>query len=252
MARVAHEITPASKARPKILVSFTPDGPDHAPWLAETLATLTSAACQELREQGADVEVVDASKARHSPMDMDGILILGGGDVDPSMYGKPCGLDGLYGVSRDADQFETSLVREATATGTPVFGICRGMQVINVALGGDLIADLGSESIHKSHSQDDKMVDHPVLLVDTSNLAASLGVTSLQVRSSHHQALNRIGRGLKVAATASDGVIEAVEHEAAWVLGIQWHPEDAGSPEGQLRDLLKMFLNRCRRPVLSA
>ncbi len=169
-------------------------------------------------------------------------VILGGEDIAPEFYGGTRGYRGEGQHAERADEAQLALVHRAVAEGTPLLGICRGHQIIDVALGGTLLQDLGEGSAHRFDDVpiDLVMATHDVRTVPGSRLAASLGEVA-STRSAHHQAVDRLGDGLVVAARASDGLIEAVEHATAPVLGVQWHPEDPGAPRGQLDALLGLL-----------
>lgn len=176
---------------------------------------------------------------------VDGLLVLGGGDVDPALYAS-AGHPSIAGVDRRADDLELRLIDAARAAGRPILGICRGVQLLNVAFGGTLVEDLGSDSFHKDHTPADQMVEHPVMLVAETRLRELLGTGEATVMSSHHQAVDELGEGLIVSALAEDGIVEAIEVPASergeWILGVQWHPEHDRTPEGQLAALLGGFL----------
>jgi putative glutamine amidotransferase len=139
---------------------------------------------------------------------VDALLLSGGSDVDPALYGA-APHPKLGRVLRERDNFELALAREALARDLPLLGVCRGHQVLNVALGGTLVQDIPSVSLSAG-----------------TRLAALLGRERVGVNSSHHQAIDVLGTGLRVSALADDGLIEAVELESRrFVLGVQWHPE---------------------------
>lgn len=157
-----------------------------------------------------------------------GLILSGGGDVDPAHYGgTPHGAN--YGVSLERDRFELALARVAVQRlDLPLLCICRGMQVLNVALGGDLVAHIpdhfGNGVSHRHPER--RPVEHPVRIDPGSQIAGIFGVTTLAVRSWHHQAVGRLGAGLRAVAWSPDGVVEAVESEEhPFALGVQWHPE---------------------------
>lgn len=238
---------------PRILVSYSPSGPEHAKWLTRTLADFAHNVELELQEQGAISEFFDAGSAENRGEDVaevlvqfDGLLVLGGGDIDSSVYGNPSVGGPGYGVDRSADEAEIALVRTAASIGLPVMGICRGLQIINVAFGGNLIQDLGPKSIHQVHSTAPGMTDHEVSIRPGSLLSRAFPESSVSVRSGHHQAVRDLGVGLFAAAEAPDGVIEAIEHEKLWILGVQWHPEDNDTVPGQLASLIHAFTEQCR------
>lgn len=196
----------------------------------------TNRAVRAIASAGGDPMLVDISAPDRDPVALvgqfAGLLLLGGADIDPALYGAvphPT----TYGVDTEADRYEIAAVRGALDRGTPLVGICRGMQVLNVAAGGTLLQDLGAESPHLG-PPDTLMVTQQVRLVPDSRLGRILQRSEAAVRSGHHQALARVAEGFAVVARADDGVIEAIEHANTWAIGVQWHPED---PEADERDL---------------
>lgn len=164
---------------------------------------------------------------------VDGLLLSGGGDIDPAHFGAlPDKQLGYVDAVRDA--FELALYRAAKRQGKPVLGICRGLQVINVAEGGTLYQHLPDLPFTHQHSQQsaDGGPLHRVTLMD-SQLARAIGRRELAVNSYHHQAIERLGDNLQAVAHSADGIIEAIEGTGSpFVLGVQWHPElRAGDPE---------------------
>ena len=159
---------------------------------------------------------------------VDGLLCPGGVDINPLVYGEEA-LRDVTVMCREMDNFEISLVKEAVSQKKPVFGICRGMQIINVALGGTLIQDLVSQLNSKlCHYQDDKSdreLVHRVSVEKNTWTHKIFGQDNFEVNSYHHQAVKDLGSGLKAAAKATDGVVEALESEEAHVYAVQWHPE---------------------------
>src|SRR3990172_5638560 len=159
-----------------------------------------------------------------------GLLLTGGADVDPARYGAaPPPAPGAVHTARDAT--EVALLAAARERRLPVLAICRGIQLLNVALGGTLVQDLSSErpsAIRHDQPHDREARTHDVAIAADSTLAAATGATAIAVNSYHHQAVDRLGHGLRVTATALDGVIEGaeVEDRAWWVVAGQWHPED--------------------------
>lgn len=159
---------------------------------------------------------------------VDGLVLPGGGDVSPRHY-KGREHEAIYDVSEERDAFEMALARAALARGDqPLLCICRGLQVLNVALGGDLhvhLPDLGDNTV--AHRHPERLpTRHPASIQEGSRLAAILGTNRVSVLSWHHQAVHRLGRDLRAAAWAEDGVIEALEHETQpFCIAVQWHPE---------------------------
>lgn len=168
----------------------------------------------------------------------DGLVLTGGGDVDPALYGGDTLHHSLYEIEPERDRFEAGLVEASLREGRPILGICRGMQLVNVALGGTLITDL-VDAGHPPHGTVNGVkCRHDVILDPSSVLGRLLGSGRGAVSSSHHQAVGRIGRGLRVAARSEDGVVEGLETERPAggfsVLLVQWHPERMGAGESPL------------------
>jgi gamma-glutamyl-gamma-aminobutyrate hydrolase PuuD len=177
---------------------------------------------------------------------IDGVLLTGGGDVAPELYGGES--DNTMLVHRLRDDFEIALIKTAKANDLPILGICRGCQILNVALGGTLRNLRTEERLIESHLT---LTGHSVELIPESTLSDALGVAQLEdVISLHGQAVDRFGSGLRAAATGPEGVVEAVEadtdDEDIWIVGIQWHPELAVTDEIQNR-LFKAFIEQARK-----
>jgi putative glutamine amidotransferase len=180
-----------------------------------------------------------------------GVVLTGGEDVDPAEYGARTSPQ-TETPHRDRDKFELALVERAHQRGLPTLAICRGIQLVNVALGGTLVQDIHAEcpsNIEHERSKDREMRVHDVAIDRDSKLAAALGATKITVNSAHHQALARVADGLRVTARAPDGIIEGAEWEGDdwWMLGVQWHPEELvrdGKPWD--RGLFQAFANRVR------
>lgn len=182
---------------------------------------------------------------------LDGLVLTGGGDIEPGRFGEAAHPKTTL-VSGDRDALELELVDRALRDDVPLFGICRGLQVLNVALGGSLhqhIPDAVGDRVQ--HSQTDKrhVATHPVkLLAEGTRLGRILGTSELAVNSFHHQALKRLGRGLREVAWAPDQVIEAVEHEdeRRFVVAVQWHPEDLVEHDATARALFTAVVDAAR------
>lgn len=171
---------------------------------------------------------------------LDGLVLSGGGDVDPALYGGASAHPKLYGVHRERDATELALARAALERGLPTLGICRGCQIVNVAFGGSLIEHLpdevGDELAHRGEGPGTSNL-HAVELSPGSRVAEIVGELSPRTASSHHQALRRVAAGFEVVARAADGTIEAVErHDHPFFLAVQWHPEETAARDpGQQR-----------------
>lgn len=159
-----------------------------------------------------------------------GLLLTGGEDVDPSRYGAaPHPATGAPHVTRDAT--EIALFEAARHMKLPVLAICRGIQLVNVAMGGSLIQDIPSERpspVKHDRPEHDARRMHAVAVTAGTRLASALGATAVEVNSYHHQAVDRAAEGLRVVATAPDEIVEGIEGTDPewWLVGVQWHPED--------------------------
>lgn len=212
---------------------------------------LTATVVARLESRGVHVVRVNAAEADQAASELlasvDGLVVMGGADIDPSVYGESVTADNLHYLNASADQYEVDLVRAAASLDAPVFGICRGSQLINVAFGGNLIQDLGV-GIHVAavpgddQPVDDAWANHSVDIVSGTKVAAMLGDEPIDARVGHHQAVDRVGDGLLVSARAEDGVVEAVESAEGWIVGVQWHPEEAKADLEALDRLIDGFL----------
>ena len=144
--------------------------------------------------------------------------------------------DRVTGVDADHDDLDLACARAAIDLGRPLLAICRGHQVLNVALGGSLL----------QHIDDHRFVHHDVELEPGCRAALAIGHTRPVGHSVHHQAIDRVGDGLVVTGRAADGTIEAVELPGAWVVGVQWHPEDTADRDGDQQRLFDAFVAACR------
>ena len=156
-----------------------------------------------------------------------GFILAGGGDLDPVLYDGHA-TDQIYMVDAERDQSELALARAIIDAQLPCLAICRGIQVVNVALGGTLIEHLpnevGETVLHRAPPREP--IDHMVMIRDDSRLAALMGQSTIRVASWHHQAIRALGQGLQVVAQASDDTIEAVEMaDHPGLMAVQWHPE---------------------------
>ncbi len=159
-----------------------------------------------------------------------GLVLAGGQDVDPESYGRPPAGEGAW-IHRGRDEHELALLVAARAAGLPVLGVCRGLQIANVALGGDLVEHIDGHDAGARFALD----LHPVHVEDGTLLARATGGGELSVNSLHHQTVGALAGGLRPSATAGDGVPEAAEAlEGPWLVAVQWHPELMGNvPGGQ-------------------
>jgi putative glutamine amidotransferase len=178
-----------------------------------------------------------------------GLVLTGGEDVDPARYGEKRH-EKVRSVNAARDATETALIEEAQARGTPVLAICRGIQILNVALGGTLVQDISSEC-ETNIAHDDEGArnsrSHEVSVEPGSLIAKAIGTEHLTVNSFHHQSVKRVADGMRVTARSPDGIIEGIEStdEDWWVMAVQWHPEEmTDSAEPWDRGLFKAFARK--------
>ena len=234
----------ATAGRPRLaVVEVTGHRPDRPEYHAKVqvlnsrvASDAASAGWQVTRFAAADVTPAALLAAT---TDADAIVIVGGEDITPHFYGGATGYEAETHHFVAADEGQIALVRRAVELGTPLLGICRGLQIINVALGGTIDQHI-DDGIHRNVGVpiDEILSTHAVTLAATSGLADSLGGTEIEVQSAHHQSVARLGSGLVAAAFAPDGLVEALEHRTAPITGVQWHPEAPDAPAEQLPLLL--------------
>jgi len=203
---------------------------------------------EAVREAGGDpIELSNGDDPLAVLGGLDGLLLTGGPDVEPSQYGQAT--HPTTKVAQDRDKFELPLTQEAVKRDVPLFAICRGVQVLNVAEGGTLTQDIPSQvktdlnhavNVPKTHQT------HRIEVTPGSRLAETLGMTGASdtcpVNSRHHQALDQIAPGFNVSARAPDGVVEAIEKpDATFCLGVQWHPENFWRT-GEFKGLFDAFV----------
>ncbi len=225
-----------------VLVSLRPSGLGAA--VDAVVREFTDRAVRALEAAGGAPVLIDITAPEYDPETLPerfaGLLILGGADIDPARYGA-VPHPATYGVDTKADAYEITAVRAALDCGTPLVGICRGMQVMNVAAGGTLIQDLGAETPH--HGPPDAiMVTQRVHVEPDSRLGRILERAEVPVRTGNHQAVERVAEGFTVVARAADGVIEAIEHADTWAIGVQWHPEDPAADERDLAAIARALV----------
>lgn len=183
--------------------------------------------------------------------ELSGLLLTGGGDVDPARFGE-APHPTLYEVAPSRDTLEASAVHIALERRLPILAVCRGIQVLNVALGGTLFQDVGTDpGTQLQHSQPEPRDEptHKVKVEPRSRLAQVLGTDEIEVNSMHHQAVKALGRGLTAVAWAPDHIIEGVEgaDPSRFVLGVQWHPEELVGHSEPARRLFAALIESARR-----
>ncbi len=213
---------------------------------------------ESVRRAGGDPWVLDASADHPDTVigSVQGLLLAGGGDVHPDLHGAA--MHPTFSPAEPGrDIYEFELIERATAANLPLFAICRGIQVLNVARGGTLVQDIPTQVPDALDHRLAVPPNEPITLahevwIEKGSLLARItrealeGNDSCQVNSRHHQAVNRLGKGLVTTATAPDGIIEAIEDPSRrFCLGVQWHPENFYRT-GEFRSLFEGFIAACR------
>jgi len=190
----------------------------------------------------AGAEPVDLVPGTKTLPDLDGLLLPGGWDVDPSFYGERRD-ENLGETDPELDETELSLFHQARERGLPVLGICRGQQVINVAMGGSLVQHLEGHEVRalgRSH------LAHTIEVDPSSELGRAVGEHKIRVNSLHHQAIKDLADGLQQSASGEDGTVEGVESNDGLIVAVQCHPEELASDLPWARHLFERFVARAR------
>jgi putative glutamine amidotransferase len=214
-----------------------PHGDQAAAAPSRYIQALHRAGAHEAILQPVTVDVAEATKRLSR---FDGLLLIGGEDLDPSTYGaEPHPKLGETSAPRDS--FELPLVIAAIERRMPVLAVCRGIQALNVALGGTLHQHIDEESVNHGGTED--WVSHRVTIEPGSLLYKTLDAETVEPVSRHHQAVADLGEGLKATAWAEDGIVEGVEMDDGWVLGVQWHPELTAAEDPSQQRLFDGFVD---------
>ena len=248
-------------SRPRIGVAacFMHADPQRPVFKGKTLLYLENSLAHWLMDGGAVAYLLPQPSASVTAAELleplDGLVLQGGSDVSPDSYGEPP-IRPEWKGDEVRDRYESGLLRTALDQGLPVLGVCRGMQMINVALGGSLFQDIATQcpgaQVHRDWKRYDT-VHHDVVFEDGSLLGSLYpGASGGRVNTIHHQAVKDLGDGLKVEARSSpDGIIEAVRHEGpSFMYAVQWHPEFQDPSDRSLLDpapIRDLFLSAVRR-----
>jgi putative glutamine amidotransferase len=215
---------------------------------------------QSILHTSGEVRIVDSSMSVRAALDgVHGLMLTGGNDVAPALYGEQADVT-VVDVDPQRDEFEIGLVAEARRRSLPILGICRGVQMLNVACGGSLVQDIRSHVSgalehsfkvpeHQSFFLAHELWLEPGTLLDRLMRERLSDADACEVNSRHHQAVKRVAGGFRVSATAPDGVFEAIEDQSAsFCLGVQWHPENFWRT-GEFRPLFEGFLEAAQKLI---
>jgi len=242
--------------RPLIAVVAYTLGPDRVSRWRSGGYAVPAPYIEALRRAGARTAIVSPGEQEQgSPEELldpfDGLVLVGGGDINPARYGALPDTEHSYGVDSARDELEIALLLAADAMTMPVLCICRGMQLMNVAFGGTLTQHLPIVPGLLPHGvpSEDTQSLHDVEVEPTNRLFASTGATTLTCSSHHHQGVDRVGEGLVVTGRSRDGLVEAIERDApldeqsSWIVGVQWHPEDTAADDPAQQALFDAVTN---------
>ena len=206
-----------------------------------------------LRDGGADPVLLTSAEDLAG---LDGVVLPGGGDLDPRLYGEEPG-EACYDVNHGQDALDLAVARQSVDAGLPVLGICRGHQLLNVLYGGSLVQDMDPGTV--AHREPAPLHDagpwawHEVGIAAGSKVAGlyrdsggTAAAVTVKIASGHHQAVARVADGLVVSAVADDGTVEALEDPARWVASVQWHPEAQELPAAERLAPFRAFVEVCR------
>jgi putative glutamine amidotransferase len=232
---------------------------DKAPVIGVTRCSRLDDYVASIERSGAQPRVLEVSESPRAVLQtIDGILLTGGGDVDPALYGE-ARHETVEDAEPGRDEFEIDLARRAIERDLPVLAICRGAQVLNVAAGGTLVQDIPSavtsELAHSVKEPKDSIA-HDIRIASDSRLYAALGSAvdsscACHVNSRHHQSVGKLGRDMVASATSADGVIEAIEVPyRSFCVGVQWHPENFWRT-GEFKPLFDAFVTAARERMES-
>ena len=232
---------------------------DHVPVIGVTRCSRLDDYLSSIEQAGAQPRVLEVSESPRTVLQaIDGVLLTGGGDVDPALYGETRH-DSVEDAEPGRDEFEIDLARRAMERDLPILAICRGAQVLNVAAGGTLVQDIPtgvpSDLAHSVKEPKDSIA-HEIQIAADSRLFDALGTAvdssrACRVNSRHHQSVGKLGREMVASATAPDGVIEGIEVPyRTFCVGVQWHPENFWRT-GEFKPLFDAFVAAARERMES-
>lgn len=215
----------------------------QAPFAARGLVEVVS----ELGGMPVILPDVAAARGEEYAETFDGLILPGGPDVDPTFFQEEPWYK-LGRTNRRRDEFELEIFKAFYEAGKPILGICRGCQLINIALGGSVYQDLGTQrpetTIKHAQAASGELPTHHVAIAQASALFQTFGAAAF-VNSRHHQGIKTVGKGLVVSATATDGVVEGIETQASdQIVAVQWHPENMWQEHAEMRQFFADFMAR--------
>ncbi len=216
----------------------------------QLLRRFTAVTLRTLQDLGARIHLIDAA-SEEPDFDVlaaaDGVLMLGGGDIDPRFYGRSGPMANEYGRDPVSDTRQLAITRWAIDNDATLLAVCRGSQILNVACGGTIISDIQPSALHHGQKGEPSFLNETLTLQPGTKVREIFGRERLTVRSGHHQAVETVGEGLRVAAIADDGVVEGTERiDNTWIVGVQWHPEDDDGSETDRLAFFRAFLDAAR------
>lgn len=206
-----------------------------------------------------DLNTLDLETAINTLEEVDGLILSGGPDVHPDRYGKPQDTN-RCSIDEKRDTLEFALIQKAIDLKLPILGICRGLQILNVALDGTLIIDIPTDKpsniIHQSKNNDGKSIDvnHNINIEKSTFLYNLTKLDSSEVNSNHHQGIDKISEKFKIVATSNDGIIEAIESnnlDELFIIAVQWHPERMDYNSPMSKEVFEYFLKRVEKNKLN-
>ena len=207
-----------------------------------------------VRDGGGDPVLFSTPPSGRDLASLDGVIIPGGGDLDPGLYGEERS-EACYDVNPAQDDLDMAVARQSIDAGLPVLGICRGHQLLNVLYGGTLVQDMTPGDVVHSDPAPLPGVGpwawHEVDVRPETKVAGLYGggaAVTVKIASGHHQAVARVGAGLAVTAVAGDGTVEALEDPERWVASVQWHPEAVELSAEERVAPFRAFVETCRKP----
>lgn len=230
----------------KIAVLHIRENREHAIKFQQELDELNANTLQEIVSLGHRPELIASSKLSLEQIQQcvdqaDAVVIMGGEDVDPELYDGLRIYPGSGTHEPTADRMQIAAIHHAISTQTPLLGICRGLQLVNVALGGTLIQHMENSDSHRAIAADPFV--HTNLGFVSEDMAGDVQLNQVN-RCTHHQAIHSLGAGLRITAISTDDVIEAVVHDSAPLTAVQWHPEHHETSGSQLRALLSRLVRQ--------